>query len=244
MILPPQTLAIIHDCTVVSPAELESFTVALQFAFDEHFDLIWNTRTAVVFVEPGGHIPDGSWQIWVRDDPPPAEADDLGYHTKTGEPIAYVYARASMAEGTPWSVPLSHEGVEMRNNPNTNLTAPLVRGGVIGLTAKEACDACQDPRYAVEYEGLNGDRWRITACLTPAYFDPAGTAPFSYPPVPEIDGPGKLAPGGYLPWEPTGGAWQQIFADEAGPLQRKRAGSRYDRICGTDSGLSGAAGGL
>lgn len=238
-----QTLAIIHDCTVVSPSDLESFAVALQFYFDEHVDPIWGTKTIVVFVEPGGHIPDGSWQIWVRDEPPPAEADDLGIHTDTGEPIAYVYAKAAMDDGTPWGLPLSHEAVEMRVDPGANQTAPLVRNGVSGLTAKEVCDACQDPRYAVEVEGLNDQKWRITAVLTPAYFNPDGKAPFSYPVIPEIAGPGDVAPGGYLPWKADGGQWEQIFAETVGPLQKSRPGSRFHRIRETDSGLRGMGSG-
>ncbi len=233
----PQTLAIIHDCISVSPADLESFTVALQFAFDEHFDPIWGTSTTVEFIEPGGHITDGSWQILVRDEPPPEEANDLGFHTDTGEPIAYVFAKASVDDGTPWSVPLSHEAFEMRIDPETNLTMPLIRDGVSGLTAKEVCDACQDPRWGFQVQGLNGQMWTVSAVLTPAWFDPNGMAPFSHPVIPPIDAPGRQADGGYLPWKADGGQWEQIFADIAGPLQAPRVGSRFHRICQTDSGL-------
>jgi hypothetical protein len=247
MTLPPQTLTIVHDCTCVSPEDLASIAVALGTAFREHFDPLWDTQTGVVFAASIADAPAGSWPIVVRDEPPPAEAADLGYHTQTGEPRAYVYAKAAIEAGVMPSVPISHEAFEMRGDPNTNLTVPMVRNGVSGVVAQELCDACQDPRYGVSVEGLNGQKWLISAILTREWFKPDGVAPYSFPTVPEIDGPGKQGAACYIPWKPDGGQWEQIFAESAGPLQvdkRLSPGSRFNRLRQTDQGLTSAAGGL
>lgn len=243
MILPPQTLAIIHDCTCVSPADLESFSGALGTAFREHFDPIWGTQTTVMFVAPGETPPPRAWFIYVQDEPPAAEAADLGFHTNTGQPVAYVFAKAAIDGGYPWSVPLSHEAFEMRGNPNTDTTDPMTRDGVAGMTMQETCDACQDPRWGVQVAGADGRMWLVSAILCPAWFDPSGEAPYSYPVIPQIDAAGKMASGGYVAFKPDGGQWTQAFAETVGPLQKPHVGSRFSRIVARDalSAMGGAA---
>ncbi len=223
------TIALIRSTNLLTDAEVQSIAVGLQFWHDEHFGPAWGTEVAVIYVLPGQSIPAGAWQLWLQDRSPiPA---DLAFHdVESGVPFGRCYVDDADADGTPRTVPVSHELAEMLINPFVTGLVPCVLNGVAGTVEKECADAIEDPRYAVAVEGRSGDMWPMTAFVLPSWFDPHGRAPFSWPVVPEIDRPFALAPGGYIPFQPNGGEWTQIMADEAGPMQVRRDGSRFQRL--------------
>ncbi len=75
------------------------------------------------------------------------------------------------------------------------------------------CDAPEDDAFGYECEGLNGEMFLMSAFVLPSWFDPAGVAPFAFPPIQEITAPFMLAPGGYIGVRLLpDGAWGQRFA--------------------------------
>jgi hypothetical protein len=93
--------------------------------------------------------------------------------------------------------------------------------------AKEVADAPEDDHYG---HRVNGHL--MSNAVTPAWFVPAGQAPFTMYPCAAITAPFTLAPGGYIGRRQLpDGQWEQEFA-EGSPVnarQIKRISSRTMR---------------
>lgn len=212
----------VYTVTGYIPAKyIAAATAAVQTALTRDFAPLWGGAT-LVYVPPGGLIQPDWWQCVFFDHSD--QADALGYHElgPNGTPLAKVFARDTIADGVNWNVTFSHEVWEMLVDPRINQTT--TNNGWI--YAKEVADAPEDDRY-----GQRVDGHLISNCVTPAWFDPNGVAPFTMYPCDAITAPFMLAPGGYIGRRQPNGEWEQQFA-EGSPVsarQNKRPTSRTMR---------------
>jgi hypothetical protein len=142
----------------------------------EDFAPYWH-RTAVLRLEgPPSGQPDGESTAYLRGDAIiylVDEADDsnaLGWHELNlrGVPYGFVFMDIAKEVGSPWSVTLSHEALELVMDPEANLLAsgphPEDRGRVVQHWY-EVCDAVQDQTYRI-------DNVAVSNFVTPLYFTP------------------------------------------------------------------------
>lgn len=222
---------IIRNTGLLSDSEVDSYVVAQQRQFDE-LGHRWNLQVSVQFIPPNTNTRPGSMQLWLKDHSP--EPSALGFHDDKGNPIGYCFVADAQADGVAWTVTASHEAWEMAVDPTINRTVRYIdAAGITWEAPVEVCDCCEDDRFAVEYEGLNGEMIPLTAIALPAWFDPAGMAPFTWPPIPQITAPFMLAEGGYIGRRevaPHVTDWQQVFAmGERTARQKKGWASRTVR---------------
>lgn len=200
-------IAYIRTTNRLTDAEVASYVAAQQRQLDEHFEPAWGIGATCTYYPPGSLVPGGVVQVFLQDHV--AEAGAYGFHDHEGFPRAYVAVADTMADGNSWTVTASHETLELLADPDIDKT---VR--VDGLEYPlEDCDACEDDRFGCECQGLNGEMHLMTAFVMPAWFDPNGKAPFSYPSIPAIDAPFALAEGGYIGVRTLpDGQWDQRLA--------------------------------
>lgn len=149
----------------------------------------------------------------------------LGYHDidAAGKPYGYVFRALSDALGEPWSVTLSHEVLELVQDPTANAFCmgphPRRSTGVV-LHWLEVCDAVQAQSY--EKRGV-----QVSNFVLPHYFtrreEPGMRTNFLGSPLRSFG----VAPGGYVGfYDPLTGQDDQVFAD-AQAERRDRAKQRF-----------------
>ena len=219
----PITVGVIRDTLLLSNEQVESMCGAARVAV-QVFAQYW-TDANIIFVPPGGQVPAGAYQLWLKDTTDQAGA--VGYHTDDGLPIAYVFVKDDIDNGMNWGVTFTHELWEMLADPDINKT---VTAGETEYPI-EVADCCEDDSLAWDVTGTDGVTHKVSAFALPSWFDPSGVAPFTYPDIPAITAPFMLAPGGYIGERVLpGGAWTQRFASEVRTARQvKSAGSRTMR---------------
>jgi hypothetical protein len=199
--------ALVIQTDLLTFAEIETFRVAMQSYIDGPFHDAWELPAALVTVPKGNAPPEGSWPVYLCDRS--TIPDALAFHVDPdGVPTIYVACGDARDDGVIWTLPASHDIIETVIDPGANLTVPWVLKGVAGKIMKEAADACEDPQFAVTWEGVV-----LTAFVTPAYFVLGSEGPWTYPVIPSITEAGMLAEGGYVGFLPDGGTWSQVLAD-------------------------------
>lgn len=207
---------VIRATALLTDAEVASMVAAQQRQFDE-LGHHWNLNVSIQFIPPGQPTRPGAMQHWLKDHSDQASA--LGYHTDQGTPIAYTFVADARADGVAASVTFSHENWEMAVDPTINRTTRYTdAAGITWELPIEVGDCCEDDQFAVEYQGIGDDMILLTAIALPSWFDPAGVAPFTWPPVTGIAAPFQLATGGYIGRRevaPHVTDWGQVFAQGA-----------------------------
>jgi hypothetical protein len=218
----PIPVICVYTHTGLLPANLiQAWVAAAQIALTRDFAPHWS-NAQLRYVAPGGPIEPDWWQLVFFDHSDQAGA--LGYHdvTRSGQPLGKVFIQDCLDDKENWNVTSLHETYEMIVDPNINQTVPVTIDGVAWEYSKEVCDAPEDDRFGVRVAGHLASNF-----VLPSWFDPAGTAPFTGYPCPEITAPFMLASGGYAGRrQMPGGEWQQDFARIAGPRQIKKVSSR------------------
>lgn len=222
---------VIRETNLLTDAEVVSMCAAQQRQFDA-LGHLWNLQVSIEFVPPGNQTRPGSMWHYLKDHSDQAGA--LGYHNDEGLPIAYTFAADARADGVSPSLTFGHENWEMAVDPTINRTVQYTDAASITWEIPvEVGDPCEDDQFGVEYEGLNGVMHLLTAIALPSWFDPAGVAPFTAPPIASITAPFQLASGGYIgrrELAPHVTDWQQVFAMGARtPRQVKGPASRTIR---------------
>lgn len=227
-------LAVMNRSTVLPDAEVRKGAHSVHKQIRQHYAPIWGVSAHVDFVGLEDLPRPGSWTIAVLDNSD--EANALGYHdlTPEGLPLGKAFAGTDLQIGSPWTVTLSHEALEMLGDPGINLIAPNAEGR---LFAYENCDAVEADNLAYDVDGRP-----VSDFVTPAWFIPGAHGPFDY--RKRLRRPFQLAPDGYISytdtWPPN---WQQaygqILVDSKGTatvgarralaLTRPRVGSRRER---------------
>jgi hypothetical protein len=199
----PPVIACIRETNRLTDALVASYVAAQQVQVSRDFAPAWGVDATCVFVPPGGPIPVGAWCLYLQDHV--AQAGCYGFHSDDGAPKAYVAVADTLADGCSWTVTASHEWLEMLGDQ----TCARVVDVAGQEYAVEVCDACEDDRFSYPVTGHH-----LSAFVLPAWFDPAGVAPFTFPPIASIAAPFALAEGGYIGVRSLpDGQWSQRLAD-------------------------------
>ena len=118
--LVPVEIAIINESTVLTDAQVAPAVVAIQTQVSRDFAPIYGKTARLLFFNKSATIPPEMWQIAILDDSDQAGA--LGYHdiTVSGQPLGKVFAKTTQTDGLSWTVTLSHEALEMLQDPWIN----------------------------------------------------------------------------------------------------------------------------
>lgn len=206
---------VIRDTDAVDDSVVANWVAAIQEAANNHFAPAWGVTLDLRFVLPD-HPTRGCPQVWIKDRSP--EPGDLGYHEDPGIPMGYVFALDDQDSGCDTCVTLSHEIWEMAVDPSCQAVRTWVDGPTTYEVGLEVADAVEDDSLAFLISGC-----KISAFVLPSYYVVGSPGPWSYPPS-AINGPFKIADGGYLPIRevaPVAGAWTQKMAEIASPRQSK-----------------------
>lgn len=219
--------SVIRESTLVSDDVVRSWCMAQAMDLADTFGKHWDVGGSIEFVAGGQNIPSGGGQIIILDHSD--QADALGYHDDTGpngEPRAKIFIQDIRTDGAEPSVTFSHEYKEYMVNPMIAKLKRYSSGDVIYEVPEEVCDACEDDRFAYIVNGV-----LLSAHVLPDWFDATKTdGPFTYPNIPAINRPFRLATGGYIGIHqvyPTLTAWTTVQMDQ---LVRSKH-LRFDRLC-------------
>ena len=224
-------VAFINLSTIVNDAEARRVMAALQRQVLRDFAPVWGVDARLRFVRRGQRPPPGAWWLAILDDA--KHATTLGVHDKTDEglPLGKVFARTAQQNKVPWSIPASHELLEMLVDPEINLSVFVQTSGTHGvLYSYEVCDACQGTRFAYEIDGV-----KVSNFVYPTWFQSfrrPGSARFDHRrrlkrPVPH------LLSGGYIGAFKVGGrrakgGWRMLRAG-GGVAEAPRGTRRHRR---------------
>ena len=208
----PVTVACINEAKVDLGVPMDKLTATLQKSYDEEFLPIWGYPLKLYHTDVAKP---SDWRLVYVDSASRAKA--LGYHslTRNGQPVAFVFVKASFANNEPVSVTASHELFEMAVDPIANLWADRRNGREY---AYEVSDAVEESSFVVDGLGISN-------FVHPAWFEP-----FRHPPGTRYDHlglttkPFGLTKGGYAIVKEKGKV-VQIF----GSVGKKERFAKEDR---------------
>ena len=200
---------------------VHTVSLALNLQVTRDLPEFWPVTATVVYLPNKNKIPAGVWPVQLVKTLPPGEG---GFHTdKHKQPYAKVIASPTDAS---WTVDASHEILEMLVDPYGNrmqssVAIEIVKGKVKDGTGQfnylvEACDPCEDNRYAYTINGV-----MVSDFITPHYYDPQETSGTRYSFGGNLKAPRQLLPGGYISFVNIAtDEWQQIlWVDPSKPPQ-------------------------
>jgi hypothetical protein len=216
-------ISIINRSTVISDADVQKITAALQKQVTNDWAPVWGSDATLQFVGQKATPSADSWWLTVLDDSDQAGA--LGYHdlTTTGLPLGKAFAKSDIQDGFQPSVTISHELLEMLGDPDINLSAQVGNR----IYAYEVCDPCEADELGYDIDGV-----LVSDFVTPDWFQPIAQPSGPYDFQERIQAPLTLAKGGYLQYLElaAGSGWQQVTESKK-PMAKLRArpGSRRER---------------
>lgn len=144
-------IAVINYSTNITNAQINVAIADINSQINNEFHSAWGI-VASLYV-PTGTPASTDYQLILMDNF--GQSNILGYHELTGfgTPIAYVFYENAVNNSTPWTVPASHECLEMLIDPNCNLSvstneSPYQNGGLQWSFAFEVCDPVQNVAMA------------------------------------------------------------------------------------------------
>jgi hypothetical protein len=198
---------------------VHSAAIALNLQVTRDLPQFWPVSATVTYLPNPNKIPAGIWPVQLVKTLPP---DEGGFHSdKHKQPYAKVIASKSDPS---WTIDASHEILEMLVDPYGNrmqssVAIEIVRGKIQDGTGQygylvEACDPCEDNRYAYTINGV-----AVSDFITPHFYDPMVTSGTRYSFTGAVKGPRQILPGGYISWVNTEkDQWQQLmYVDPSKP---------------------------
>lgn len=186
--------------------------IALNLQVTRDLPQFWPVSATVTYLPNRDKVPAGLWPVQLVKSLPP---DEGGFHSnKHKQPYAKVIASK---DDPTWTIDVSHEVLEMLVDPYGNRMQSSVAieivdrqiqdgPGQVGYLV-EACDPCEDNRYAYTINGI-----AVSDFITPHYYDPMVTPGTRYSFTGAIQGPRQILPGGYISWVDTEkDVWQQLL---------------------------------
>ena len=193
--------------------------LALNLQVARDLPQFWPISASVMYLPDPKKVPAGVWPVQLVKTLPPGEG---GFHTdKHKQPYAKVIASPSDPS---WTIDASHEILEMLVDPYGNrmqssVAIEIVNGNIQDGTGQfgylvEACDPCEDNRYAYTINGV-----AVSDFITPHFYDPMVTPGTRYSFTGAIKGPRQILPGGYISWvNLKKDEWQQLmYVDPSKP---------------------------
>src|SRR4051794_7673329 len=206
-------LALVAETAHITHSQLARVAAALQKQAIRDFAPIWGIHATVDAFATLDDVPLGYWPIVVRDDIDQPGAS--GVHLdQNGQPFALVQY------GEAWSLTASHEALEMLADPfGSRLLAgdsPRPGQGRVEFLV-EVADPTEDAQFGYTVNGV-----LVSDFLTPHFYDPVAAPGVRYTFGGHLDGPRRIAQGGYLSWhEPVSDHWwQQIWFGTPAPRFR------------------------
>lgn len=227
-----KTIDCINQSTVVSDSDCLKYVNAIQMQVSTEFADAYGIDAKLNFISSidakGGLKPDPKhWWMAILDDSDQAGA--LGYHdmSNTGLPIGKVFAKTDLQYGSLVSVTLSHEVLEMLDDPWINR--------VIQLEAQKFCAEEDADAVEADTDGYDKGGVIVSDFVLPEYFQPGSDGPWDYKSL--LTGPvPTIRPQGYMSIYTVGQGWSQIngAAIASGSIHarfraRPHAGSRRER---------------
>lgn len=142
-------IAVINYSSHITSTHLATAIADLNSQINNEFHAAWGV-SANLYI-PSGTPASTDYQLILMDNY--SQSGILGYHELSGfgTPIGYVFYENSLLNLTPWTVPASHEVLEMLIDPNCNLSVQTnyspyqdQNGDQIWLFASEVCDPVQN----------------------------------------------------------------------------------------------------
>jgi hypothetical protein len=195
----------------LSPNFVQAAAAALNVQVQRDLPQFWSLTATVSYLADPHKVPSGVWPVQLVASLPPGEG---GFHLdKHNQPYAKVLASPT-SEG--WTVAASHEICEMLVDPYGNRLQASRSIRVVGNQIEdgpsefeylvEACDPCEDDKYAYSIQGVV-----VSDFITPHFYDPVVVAGTRYSFTGAIKQPRQILPGGYISWiDPAQEEWQQL----------------------------------
>ena len=201
-------LALVAETAHITHSQLTRVAAALQKQAVRDFGPIWEINATVDAFATLDDVPLGYWPIIVKDDIDQPGASGV-HMDQNGQPFALVQY------GEAWSLTASHEAMEMLADPFGNRLlagdSPNPAQGRVEFLV-EVADPTEDAQFGYTVNGV-----LVSDFLTPHFYDPVAAPGVRYTFGGHLDGPRRIARGGYLSWhDPDGDHWfQQIwFGDD------------------------------
>jgi hypothetical protein len=245
------TMAVVNQTTVLTDAQIQQAVAAIQVQVDRDFLPAWGTTAKLRFVPKGSKPLATDWVITMLDTSDQQGA--LGYHdmSNTGLPFARIFAKDDLKYGLSWTVTLSHEVLEMLEDPYVANCVFVQDSNTTGiLYALETCDPCEADEFGYKINNV-----LVSDFIYPAWFEGFRT-PFStkFDYMGKISKPFQLIEGGYISQfivGPNSQGWSQLTANSV-PTARNTKGteSRFQRrvhsrkpliMLPANSGMTGVA---
>lgn len=204
-------LGLVDMTGTLDPELVQSVAAALNIQVTRDLPQFWSVTATVRYLPHTKKVPVGVWPVQLVKTLPPGEG---GFHLdKHKQPYAKVIA-SSKNDG--WTIAASHEVLEMLVDPYGNRLQSSVAIEVKGKKIQdgtgqfgylvEACDPCEDDKYAYTINGV-----AVSDFITPHYYDPLVTPGSRYSFTGAIKAPRQILPGGYISWVNTEeDEWQQL----------------------------------
>jgi hypothetical protein len=191
---------------------VHSAAIALNLQVTRDLPQFWPISATVMYLPNPKKIPAGVWPVQLVKTLPP---DEGGFHSdKHKQPYSKVIASK---DDPTWTIDASHEILEMLVDPYGNRMQSSVAIEIVGGKIKdgtgqygylvEACDPCEDNKYAYTINGI-----AVSDFITPHFYDPLVTPGTRYSFTGAIKGPRQILPGGYISWVNVQlDEWQQLL---------------------------------
>ena len=206
-------------------------SIALNVQVTRDLPQFWPVTATVTYLPDPKKIPTGVWPVQLVKTLPP---DEGGFHAdKHKQPYSKVIASKTDPS---WTVDASHEILEMLVDPYGNrmqasVAIEIVDGKIRDGTGQygylvEACDPCEDNRYAYTINGV-----AVSDFITPRFYDPLVTPGTRYSFTGAIKAPRQILPGGYISWvNIEQDEWQQLlWVDDTKPPEIKDIGKADEK---------------
>jgi hypothetical protein len=196
----------------LDPELVQAAAAALNIQVSRDLPQFWNIQATVRYLPDPKKVPVGVWPILLKKSLPPGEG---GVHLdKHNQPYSLVIGTPDNAD---WTIDASHETIEMLVDPAGNRLqasqAIEISGGKIVPGSGEfeylveACDPCEDNKYAYSIQGI-----AVSDFITPHFYDPVVTPGTRYSFTGAIKAPREILPGGYISFiNSSTDEWQQIL---------------------------------
>jgi hypothetical protein len=186
--------------------------IALNLQVTRDLPQFWPVTATVTYLPNRSKVPAGLWPVQLVKTLPP---DEGGFHSdKHKQPYAKVIASK---DDPTWTIDASHEILEMLVDPYGNRMQSSVAIEIVNRKIQdgpgqfgylvEACDPCEDNKYAYTINGI-----AVSDFITPRFYDPLVTTGTRYSFTGAIEGRRQILPGGYISWvNAEKDVWQQLL---------------------------------
>jgi hypothetical protein len=165
----------------------------------------WNVQaTVAAFPDDTQALANGFVPVYVV--PDTGGYDGVHRHPASGK----LFALVRYSPGLRWSLPASHEILELLVDPTLNYTLPgplLHQPNVTVHYLVEICDPCEGSDYAYQVDAAHGI-YVSDFCL-PSYYGNRASSGGKFTMQDNIAEPGAIAPGGRVTWKDSTGRYSQ-----------------------------------